>query len=128
MGRALAYASGSEQKERHTVHNMAGQLRKCGPCEALEMAGKNSGDRVRALSALDMLTCWYRDLLVFRETRETGFLINLDCAGAVEREAGYYDTTCLVEIIKEIDLTKNKIEANANTRLALEALFLRLIR
>ncbi len=128
MGRALVCASGSQQEERRAVHDLAGQLRKYGPCEALEMAGKNSGDKVKVQLALDMLTCWYRDLLVYRETGETRLLINSDCTGIVEKEAGYYDTARLMEIIEEISAAKNKIEANANTRLALEALFLRLMQ
>ncbi len=128
MGRALVCASGSQQEERREAHNLAGQLKECGPCEALEMAGKTSGNKVKALSVLDMLTCWYRDLLVYRETGEAELLFNLDCVDIVGREAGCYDTARLVEIIKEIGATKHKLEANANTRLAFEALFLHLIR
>lgn len=126
MGKALAYATGSFQEERNAAFALAEALGKSGPLEALEMAEKVSDSKERAQSMLEVLTCWYRDLLVCRETGEVGILFNPDRADVVEREAGCFETGRLVEIIEDIEATKNKIEANANTRLALEALFLRL--
>jgi len=126
MGKAIDYASGSFQKERSAALALAEALGKSGPLEALEMAEKMSKNKEKAHSMLETLTCWYRDLLVSRETGGNGFLFNPDRSAAVEKEAGCFETGRLVEIIEDIEATKNKIEANANTRLVLEALFLRL--
>ena len=65
-------------------------------------------------------------LLIWLESGETGFLYNTDRSEEIRREAGSYDARRIVTIIEAIGAAKNKIEANANTRLALEALFLRL--
>lgn len=126
MGKALEYASGSFAEGRNTALGLAEALVKAGPLEALEMAERMSESKERAYAVLEMLTCWYRDLLVFRETEAAGLLFNPDRAAVVEREAGCFETGRLVEILENIEAAKNNIEANANTRLALEALFLRL--
>jgi DNA polymerase-3 subunit delta' len=126
MGRALSYASGSLLADRDGVNALAETLRKCGPLEAMEMAEKVSDSKPKALFTLDTLACWYRDLMVFREAGDAGCLFNTDRADIIRMEAGRYDTTRILEIIEEIESTKRKIEINANTRLALETLFLRL--
>ncbi|MCL6635223.1 MAG: DNA polymerase III subunit delta' [Peptococcaceae bacterium] len=126
MGRALAYASGSFQEERDEALELAEALGQSGPLEALEMAGKLSESKERAGTVLEMLACWYRDLLVHREAGETASLFNRDRREAVAAAAAGFGTGRLVEIIEEIEAAKNKIESSANARLALEALFLRL--
>ncbi len=124
MGRALSYASGSLLAERDEVNALAGALRQCGPLEAVAMAEKVSESKPRALFALDTLACWYRDLMVYREAGDDGCLFNTDRVEIIKMEAGQYDTARILEIIEEIGSTKRKIEVNANTRLAIEALFL----
>jgi DNA polymerase-3 subunit delta' len=124
MGRALSYASGALLADRDGANALAQALRDCSLPEAMDRAEKASESKVKALFTLDTLACWYRDLLVYREAGDTGFLFNSDQAGLIKTEAGRYKTTGILEIIEEIELTKRKIEVNANTRMALEALFL----
>jgi DNA polymerase-3 subunit delta' len=126
MGRALSYASGALLADRDEANDLAQALRDCSLPEAMNMAEKASESKVKALFTLDTLACWYRDLLVYREAGDTGCLLNSDQAGLIKTEAGRYKTTRILEIIEEIEHTKRKIEINANTRMALEALFLRL--
>ncbi|OPY58656.1 MAG: DNA polymerase III subunit tau [Pelotomaculum sp. PtaU1.Bin035] len=126
MGKALAYATGSFQKERAAASGLAAALREAGVLEALEMAEKLSKARENILNLLEMLICWYRDILIWRETGEERLLFSPDQVATVKREAGHYETGRLVEAIETIEEIKNKIYGNANTRLALEALFLRL--
>jgi len=126
LGKALAYVSGSFQKERDTAIQLTVALEEAGALEALEEAEKASKTRDSALNLLEMLACWYRDHLVWRETGEVGLLFNPDQVFTLEREAGYFETGRLVGIIEDIEKSKNKIRSNANIRLVLEALFLRL--
>lgn len=127
MGKALACISGSTAETRAEAGRLALSLSRAGSLEALELAEKTAESREKALCLLEMLICWYRDLLVWRESGETGFLYNPDRVAEIQKEAGSYGTRRLVEIIEAVVSAKNKIEANANTRLALEALFLRLV-
>ncbi|HHU86154.1 MAG TPA: DNA polymerase III subunit delta' [Peptococcaceae bacterium] len=126
MGKALACISGSTGDARAEAGLLALSLGRAGPLEALDLAEKTAESRDRALCILETLICWYRDLLIWLESGETGFLYNPDRSEEIRREAGSYDARRLVTIIEAIGAAKNKIEANANTRLVLEALFLRL--
>lgn len=126
MGRALSYASGSLMADRDGVNALSGLLWHGGPLDAVEMADKVSESKQKAFFTLDTLACWYRDLMLWRETGETGSLFNTDRVDMIKMEAARYDTDRVLAIIEEIAATKRKIEVNANTRLALETLFLRL--
>lgn len=126
MGKALAYTSGSFQEKRQAIYRFLKALEESGPCEALDMAEKVTESRENASFTLEILSCWYRDLMVYRETGETGLLFNPDQAEVIKRESERFETTTLLEIIESIDSAKNKIETNINTRLVLETLFLRL--
>ncbi|MDF9407102.1 MAG: DNA polymerase III subunit tau [Pelotomaculum sp. PtaB.Bin013] len=126
LGKALAYASGSFQKERDAALRLTVLLKEAGALEALEEAEKVSKNRDNALGLLEMLACWFRDLLVWKETGEARLLFNPDQIIALEKETGYFETGRLVEIIEDITKAKTKVLGNANTRLVLEALFLRL--
>jgi DNA polymerase-3 subunit delta' len=126
MGKALSYASGSLLADRDAANALAQSIGVCSLPEAMDMAEKSSESKAKALFTLDTMARWYRDLMVCRETGDAGCLFNSDRTDVIKTESGRYETTRILEIIGEIELTKRKIEVNANTRMALEALFLRL--
>lgn len=126
MGKALAYTAGSFQEKRQAVYRLLEALGEAGPCEALEMAEKVAESKENAYFTLEILACWYRDLMVCRETGETGLLFNPDYAEIIIKESERFETTTLLEIIESIESAKNRIETNINARLVLEALFLQL--
>lgn len=126
LGKALRYVDGSFQRERDAAVRLAGTLREAGVLEVLEEAEKAAQTREQAVQLLEMLACWHRDQLVWKETGEVGLLFNPDQVLLLKKEAGYITTGNLVGIIEEIEQAKNKIRSNANTRLVLESLFLRL--
>ncbi len=126
MGKALAYTSGSYLERRRAVYNLLRALGEAGPCESLEMAEKAAESRESACFTLEVLSCWYRDLLVYRETGEAGLLFNHDHTALIKSESERFETTTLLEIIESIESAKGKAETNINTRLILEVLFLKL--
>lgn len=126
MGKALAYAAGTFQAEQSLASRLAHELTGAGSMEALTMAGQLAEQKEKVSAVLEILKYWYRDLLVFAITGETGLLYNLDKIDIVEKEAGRFEIGHLLEILEDIETTIKKIEANANTRLALEILFLHL--
>lgn len=126
MGRALSYVSSSLMTDRDEVNALAGVLRQGGPLEAIERAERACESKQKAVFTLDTLACWYRDLMIWREVGTAGSLFNTDQVNIIKMEAAQYDTSCILTIIEEIEATKRKIEVNANIKLALETLFLRL--
>lgn len=125
-GRALAGAAGSWLEIRGATVRLSAFLQKAGPVEALEEAERLSKDKEKALNLLEMLACWYRDLLIWRETGREELLFNRDRVEELEAEAVNFETACLFETIEDIIQVKDSIAGNANIKLALEALFLRL--
>lgn len=126
MGKALAWAAGSFAAGRDTALSLVEELARAGPAEALEIAGRFSEGRDKAAGVLELLSCWYRDLLVYKEAGDGVFLFNPDLVEEIKRDIGGFDSCRLVEILEQIAKAKNKIAANANTRLVLESLFLAL--
>ena len=128
MGKALAYAAGTFQAEESLAIRLAHDLTGVGAAEALTMAGQLAEQKEKVSAVLQILKYWYRDLLVFALTGDTGLIYHLDRIASIEKEAGRFETGHLLEILEEIETTRKKIEANANTRLALEILFLHLAK
>lgn len=126
MSKALACANGSFQAERAEAIRLAAVLGEAGVTEALELAEEISRSRKNILNLLELLTCWYRDLLVWKETGAVDLLFSPDLINQVKLEAAIFETGRLVEILADMEQYKNKIRANTNMRLTLEALFLRL--
>lgn len=73
---------------------------------------------------LDLAVLWYRDLLVYRQTQETGRLANRDRLAAFERLAPAYDDVRLGTRIAAFSEARDALRRNANPRLVLERLFL----
>jgi DNA polymerase-3 subunit delta' len=126
MGKALAYATGTLKEEQDLVLDLAVELPGAGVVEALNKAGRLAEDRDKVSGVLAFLKCWYRDLLVFAATGEPELLYNQEHLAAVTREAGRIPSPRLLKIVAAIEAAEKKIEAYANTRLALEVLFLQI--
>ncbi|OPX85156.1 MAG: DNA polymerase III subunit tau [Pelotomaculum sp. PtaB.Bin104] len=126
MAKAIACAGGTFQEERAEAVRLLAALEQAGVTEALELAGEIVTSRKNIVNLLERLTSWYRDLLIWKETGEVALLYNPDLVNKVKVEAGVFEPGRLVEIIEDIEQCNNKIRVNANMRLALEALFLRM--
>lgn len=126
MGKALAYADGTFRAEQDFAMGLAHDLPGSAFYEALAMAEQLAGQKEKIGVVLEILQCWYRDLLVFKLTGETGLLYHLDRINDVKNEEARFETGRLMEILEGIEMTRKNIEANANARLALETLFLQL--
>lgn len=126
MGKALAYAGGAFQPEQSVAVSLARDLARSASWEALLMAEQIAEQKAKVSVILEILRCWYRDLLVFKLTGETGLLYHLDQVETLQITAGDFEVERLMQILDSIETTRKRIEANANTRLALEILFLHL--
>ena len=92
------------------------------PMSCLALAGRLAGEKEDILEALDILTIWYRDLLVFRETGRTAALINHDRAGDIGRLALAMSGESLLGAFRAIRSAAEAIERNANKPLTLETM------
>lgn len=76
----------------------------------------------------DAMLAWYRDLMLVAGTGKTSGIINTDMSGELAQLAPRFDMSALVNAIGIVEDTRVAIHGNANVRLALESMFLRLYK
>jgi len=127
LGRAVRLASGSEQWPlRAKALEMARLFPEINKIRALAVAEELAADRHEAAECLEILLLWFRDLLVFHYTGKPEILINQDRADSILEQSAWYEAPVLSAIIEEIKLARERILANANTRMTLEVLMLKI--
>lgn len=75
---------------------------------------------------LELLLFWYRDLLIWRETGSPSLIYNNDCLPQISEVARDRKREELMIMIMEIERAKVRLAGNANQRLVLDNLFLKL--
>ena len=83
----------------------------------------SAGDREELSGKLKMLAAWYRDLLIFKATRDEGLLINTDKAGPVREKSESLSADRLLAAFDSVVGAKENIDRNVNPKLALSAMF-----
>lgn len=127
-GRAMDFLSGGLAM-RDKAFDCIRRLASGSAAEALTLAGGmagKKGNREDAVLLLDMMIFWLRDVLLYNEKSDAKNLINTDRRGDIKCLAGLFTTGRLVEMITDINKTRDTLNGNANMQLALEALFLSL--
>lgn len=80
-------------------------------------------NRTELSRKLNVLAGWYRDLLVFRTTKDGNLLINVDRMDDIKKQAISHEPDELMRMLESVLHTKERIEDNVNPKLALSALF-----
>jgi len=73
---------------------------------------------------LDLLTVWYRDVLMFKATRDADSLIFSDELISIREKVKKSSYEGLESVIKALDKAKVRLNANVNFDMALELLLL----
>ena len=87
-------------------------------------AEKLSGDRTMLMDSLDIILTWLRDVLIYKFSPAK--IMNIDWARRIQSASEKLSVDVLLSQIKHIQQTQKDIRANANLRLAIDALVLRL--
>jgi hypothetical protein len=98
------------------------------PMKGILFAGDFGKDRKDIQLRFEILKNWYRDLLVYKETGETGKLIHRDYASAIQTMAGGMTSEEILEDLDTIAWAYDALERNANKQLTLEAMAFKLSR
>lgn len=92
--------------------------------ELTEAISSISGDKQILQDYLDIFQFWFRDVLLFKATREIDNLVFKHELNEISREAKARSYENLEEILDALEKTKVRLQANVNVELALELLFL----
>ena len=91
-----------------------------------DAAATLSADKTHAMTALDVLQTVYRDMLVSEYRPDS--LLNADLKEDILQAAARYTEAGMLAAVRAIDSARDRILANANPRLVLETLFLKLAK
>ncbi len=131
IGRALSLASGDSFKSMlDMVFHLVSHI---DSMHAYEIAGeadklkKKAADKeLDLLEYLDLLLLWYRDVLLYKSTADTGHLYFSDRLREIMRESSIYSYEDLRAFIEKIENTGQLLNANIAPDLALSLLIHRI--
>lgn len=102
-------------------------LRRSGDMELYELVDAIkmlSADKQNIYDYLDLFTMWFRDVLLFKATREVDGLVFKDQFNDIKERAGKSSYEGLETIIDAIEKAHTRLHANVNFDLVMELLFL----
>ena len=102
-------------------------LRRSGDMELYELVDAIkmlSADKQNIYEYLDLFTMWFRDVLLFKATREVDGLVFKDQFNDIKERAGKSSYEGLETIIDAIEKARTRLHANVNFDLVMELLFL----
>ena len=67
---------------------------------------------------------WYRDLLIYRETKNMGFITNIDKKEEIDFQAGKIDPAKIRDIVFIIEKARNNLRSNVQLHLNIEVMLL----
>lgn len=85
----------------------------------------NSGERESLIDGLSLLAGWYRDILVYKVTRDGRLVINFDRFEDIKREEKLSGMNELLTTLENVLKARNEIENNVNPKLALSVMFVK---
>lgn len=121
LGKALELAESN--RERDQLLSLLGKLKETTPAGVSILAREMAEGEVNLQRFLDMLSLWYRDILIWKKTRRKNFIVNLDRAGDIESEADKLSVHRIIQNIKAVERAGMRLSFRANARLVLEDLF-----
>ncbi|MDE2060123.1 MAG: DNA polymerase III subunit delta' [candidate division NC10 bacterium] len=97
-----------------------------GPNALVELAEKLAKDREKLQQQLEILSAWFRDLMVEKASGRTEWLVNDDRGEAVARQAENLPMDAILDGLRAVHAAMDNLTRNANPRLSMEDLLLRL--
>lgn len=112
------------KKNRDKIVEMSKELYQKDKINILSYVDYFIGNKDRIDSVLDMMMSWFRDIMIFKECKDSKYLINLDKADIIASESSKFTYSSLYKIIKIIKETADKIKSNVNFQLSIEIMLL----
>ncbi|MDO5416535.1 MAG: DNA polymerase III subunit delta' [Lachnospiraceae bacterium] len=121
LGKAIHLASSEEFKQMHSeMLKLLKNLKSMDISQLLNCIKKLKEENIDLYECLDFMQFWYRDVLMFKVTKDVNLLIFKDeytSINEISKNSGYEG---LEEILSAIEKARVRLDANVNTELALE--------
>lgn len=92
--------------------------------ELVDMIKQLSGDKQNIYEYLDLFIMWFRDVLLFKATKEVDGLVFKDQLNYIKERASQSSYEGIEDIINAVEKAKERLRANVNFDLVMELLFL----
>ncbi|MGH7412325.1 MAG: DNA polymerase III subunit delta' [Candidatus Methylomirabilis sp.] len=126
IGRALSPEMASLAASRDLFLEELGRGLRDGPAAIIELAEKQAKDREGLRHNLESLSAWFRDLMVSKVSRRQEWLVNQDRGEEIARQAEGLSLGAILDGLRAVHAAMDGLTRNANPRLSLEHLLLRL--
>ena len=125
LGKAITIASSDDFKAMHKeMLNLLKHIRNMDISDLIEYIQKLKEEHLDIYECLDFMQMWYRDVLLYKVTKDINLLIFKDeyrTINEISKNSGYDG---IERILESIDKTKVRLDANVNMELALELMLL----
>lgn len=115
-----AYFGNLTRKALHVLKN----AQKMSIQEWVDILKSLSADQQSIYDYLDIFQMWFRDVLIFKATREVDNLVFKGEINSIKEQASQYSYENIENIIDAADKARIRLQANVNFELAMELLFL----
>lgn len=125
LGKAIQYASSENFLEmKSNVIRLMKYIDEYELNEVMEALKNFSENKTNINEYLDLMLLWYRDVLMFKATKNANLVLYKDEIQDIKRQASLKSFEAIENIIKAFDETKKRLLANVNFEIAMELLLL----
>lgn len=125
LGKAISLASSGDFKHMRTeVLHLLKHLKESDISELLDYIRKLKEDNLDIYDCLDFMQLWYRDILLYKVTKDMNLLVFKDeyrIINEISQNSAYEG---LEQILEAIDKARARLDANVNMELAMELMLL----
>ena len=121
LGKAIRYieSEGFEEKKNQVLYLLK-NVRNMTVSEMLEKIKEIGEDKDNIKDYIDLMVLWYRDVLLFKATKNMNQLVFQSEFRAISEEANQRDYEKIEEILSAFDKAKLRLKANVNFEVAME--------
>lgn len=125
IGKAIRFASSSDFIEmKNQVLKLLKNLDSMDIASIIDTIKEFSTHKNDINDYLDLMLLWYRDVLMFKVTKDANFLLYSDEYSAISEQATKRDYENIENIIAAIDKAKVRLKANVNFDVTIELMIL----
>lgn len=125
MGKAIRFANSEDfQEMKSDVLRLLKNIDTMELSEIMEIIRLFSQKKGMINDYLDLMLLWYRDVLMFKVTKDANLLLYQDEYNAISRQASIRTYEDIENILESIDKTKVRLDANVNFDIAIELMIL----
>ena len=125
LGRAISLASSDDFKLlRQEVLHLLKHIKEMDISELLDYIKKLKEENLDIYECLDFMQLWYRDVLLYKVTKDINLLVFKDEYAAIKENSKLSGYDGLEKILDAIDKARIRLDANVNMDLAMELMLL----